>query len=91
MSIPKPSTGLSDEDDFLLKLKDEELLSWKDIVARFSTDLGKTVQLPDLQMQLKRLRERMRVWTDLDAQALRMAHDWWVSNKFDIIASKVGR
>jgi hypothetical protein len=80
---------ISDEDSFLLRLKDDESLSWKDIANRFSNDLGKTVQIPALQMRLKRLRERMRVWTDLDVQALRMAHDYWVSNKFDIIAAKM--
>jgi hypothetical protein len=84
-----PAHEISDEDSFLLRLKDEEGLSWKDISQRFQDDLGKTVQIPALQMRLKRLRERMRVWTDVDVQALRMAHDYWVTNKFEIIASKV--
>jgi len=80
---------ISEEDSFLLRLKDEEGLTWKDIAARFQSDLGKTVQIPALQMRLKRLKERMRVWTELDLQALRMAHDHWISSKFSIIASKV--
>jgi hypothetical protein len=80
---------LSEEDKLLLQLKEEESMPWKDIAARFQTDLNKQYQIPALQMRLKRLRERMRVWTDTDVRALRMAHDYWVQNKFEIIAQKV--
>ena len=64
-------------------------MPWKDIAARFQTDLQKSYQIPALQMRYKRLRERMRVWTDTDRQALRMAHEYWAQNKFEIIAQKV--
>ncbi|KAL5113237.1 hypothetical protein ACEQ8H_008891 [Pleosporales sp. CAS-2024a] len=80
---------LSEEDKFLLQLKEEESMPWKDIAARFQTDLGKSYQIPALQMRLKRLRERMRVWTETDVRALRMAHEYWHQNKFDIIAQKM--
>ncbi|KAL6707025.1 hypothetical protein ACN47E_004975 [Coniothyrium glycines] len=80
---------LSEEDKLLLQLKDEELMPWKDIAARFQADLGKSYQIPALQMRLKRLRERMRVWTETDVRALRMAHEYWTQNKFDIIAQKM--
>jgi hypothetical protein len=80
---------LSDEDRLLLQLKEEESMPWKDIAARFQTDLNKNYQIPALQMRLKRLRERMRVWTETDIRALRMAHEYWVQNKFEIIAQKV--
>jgi hypothetical protein len=80
---------LGEEDRLLIQLKDEESMPWKDIAARFQSDLGKTYQIPALQMRLKRLRERMRVWTDVDVKALRMAHEYWVQSKFDIIAQKV--
>jgi hypothetical protein len=83
------SSELGEEDRLLFKLKDEENLPWKDIAARFKTDLGKTYQVPALQMRFKRLRERLRVWTDVDVNALRMAHEYWQKNKFEIIASKV--
>lgn len=86
---PAVAFELSEEDSFLLRLKDDEGMSWKDISNRFQNDLGKTVQIPALQMRLKRLRERLRVWTEMDIQALRMAHDYWLNNKFEIIASKV--
>jgi hypothetical protein len=87
-----PSTSaveISEEDSFLLRLKDEENLTWREIASRFQSDLSKTYQIPALQMRLKRLRERMRTWTDVDVQALRMAHEFWLTNKFDIMASKV--
>lgn len=80
---------LSEEDKLLLQLKEEEAMPWKDIAARFQADLGKNYQIPALQMRLKRLRERMRVWTEKDVKALRMAHEYWLQNKFDIIAHKV--
>jgi len=82
---------LSEEDKLLLQLKEEECMPWKDIAARFQTDLGKSYQIPALQMRLKRLRERMRVWTETDVRALRMAHEYWVQNKFDIISQKVSQ
>jgi hypothetical protein len=80
---------LSEEDKLLLQLKEEEAMPWKDIAQRFQSDLGKSYQIPALQMRLKRLRERMRVWTDTDVRALKMAHEYWAQNKFDIIAQKV--
>ncbi|KAK7186754.1 hypothetical protein PSPO01_07288 [Paraphaeosphaeria sporulosa] len=80
---------LGEEDRLLIRLKDEESMPWKDIAARFQSDLGKTYQIPALQMRLKRLRERMRVWTEPDVKALRMAHEYWVQSKFDIIAQKM--
>ncbi|KAH7092630.1 hypothetical protein FB567DRAFT_435181 [Paraphoma chrysanthemicola] len=80
---------LSEEDKLLLQLKEEESMPWKDIAARFQTDLGKAYQIPALQMRLKRLRERMRVWTEADVRALRMAHEYWAQNKFDIISQKM--
>lgn len=83
------SMELGEEDKLLIQLKDEESMPWKDIAARFQSDLGKTYQIPALQMRLKRLRERMRVWTETDVRALRMAHEYWMQSKFDIISQKV--
>jgi hypothetical protein len=80
---------LSEEDRWLLHLKDDEELSWRDIAVRFQMDMGKAYQVPALQMRLKRLRERLRVWTDIDVQAIRMALEFWATNKFEIIAAKV--
>ncbi|KAL9608516.1 MAG: hypothetical protein Q9167_006667 [Letrouitia subvulpina] len=80
---------LNEEERLLLKLKEEENLPWKDIAVRFQTDLGKTYQVPALQMRFKRLRERMRTWTETDVQALEQAYDYWEKFQFDIIAAKM--
>ncbi|KAL9637819.1 MAG: hypothetical protein Q9164_001962 [Protoblastenia rupestris] len=80
---------LNEEEQLLLKLKEEENLPWKDIAVRFQTDLGKSYQVPALQMRFKRLRERMRTWTDTDVQALEQAYDYWEKFQFDIIAAKM--
>jgi len=61
---------LNEEEQLLLKLKEEENLPWKDIAVRFQTDLGKSYQVPALQMRFKRLRERMRTWTDVDVSLI---------------------
>lgn len=88
-SPPPHATEMTEEDQLLLKLRDEENLAWKDIAARFQTELGRTHQIPALQMRLKRLRERIRVWTQADVDVLRLAHEYWEKNKFEIISSKV--
>ena len=80
---------LGEEDQLLMRLKEDENLPWKDIAARFLSELGKTYQVPALQMRFKRLRERIRPWTDVDINALRMAHEHWEKNKFEIISQKV--
>ncbi|KAL9065125.1 MAG: hypothetical protein Q9157_007582 [Trypethelium eluteriae] len=86
-SMTTPELG--EEDQLLMRLKEEENLPWKDIAARFQSDLGKSYQVPALQMRFKRLRERIRPWTDVDINALRMAHEYWEKNKFDIISAKM--
>ena len=79
---------LDEEDQLLLRLK-EENLPWKEISARFISELGKPYQYPVLQRRLRRLRERLSPWTDVEIDALRMAHDYWEKNKFEIISQKV--
>ena len=86
-----PEIECSPEDILLLKLKNDELLSWKDIAQRFQEEFGKNYHIAVLQMRLKRLRERLRVWIGSDVEALRMAHEYWIDNKFEIIASKVSK
>jgi hypothetical protein len=86
---PSPQYELTEEDTFLLKLKEDEDIPWKEITSRFQSKFGKQFQVPALQMRLKRIRERMRVWTENDVHALKMSHDWWLSQKFEIISSKV--
>ncbi|KAI9838883.1 MAG: hypothetical protein M1819_004091 [Sarea resinae] len=83
------SVELSEEEKLLLKLKDEEFLPWKDIALRFQVELGKVFQVPALQMRYKRLRERLRTWTEIDIRALQQAHEYWEKFKFDIIGAKM--
>ncbi|KAA6415784.1 MAG: hypothetical protein FRX48_00502 [Lasallia pustulata] len=83
------SVELNEEEQLLIRLKEEENLPWKDIAVRFQTELGKSYQVPALQMRFKRLRERMRAWTETDVQALEQAFDYWERFQFDIIAAKM--
>jgi hypothetical protein len=85
----RPQTELSEEDQLLLKLKHEENLPWKDIAREFETRLGRTYQVPALQMRHKRLRERLRTWTEDDVSALEAAYEYWEKSKFEIVAQKV--
>ena len=82
---------LNDDDRFLVRLKEEENLPWKDIAARFLSDKGKVFQVAALQMRYKRLREKFRSWQDEDVQALRQAIEYWEKYKWDIISGKVSR
>jgi hypothetical protein len=88
-SPPSPNIEMTEEDTFLLRLKEDEGLTWKEIATRFQDEMGKSFQVPALQMRLKRLKERMRVWTEVDIHALRLAHEYWMNAKFEIIAAKV--
>ncbi len=74
---------LSSEERLLLRLKDDENLPWKDIALRFQIELGKTYQVPALQMRYKRLREKLRVSTPsfyLIATYLLVFHQVWTDH-----------
>lgn len=90
MDAPAPPP-LKDEDKLLLQLKDEQQLPWKNIVSRFQQETGKVHAIAALQMRYKRLKDRLQVWTDPDVEALKQAHEYWESRKFDIISAKVRR
>lgn len=85
----KAQNELSEEDQLLLKLKHEENLPWKDIAREFEVRLGRSYQVPALQMRHKRLRERLRTWTEDDVSALEAAYEYWEKSKFEIVAQKV--
>jgi hypothetical protein len=59
---------LTEDERLLLRFKDEENLPWKDIALKFQTETGRTFQVPALQMRYKRLREKLRVWSDADVR-----------------------
>lgn len=83
------SADLSEDDRYLVQLKEDEGLPWKDIATRFGTDRGKNFQVAALQMRYKRLREKFRVWEDQDVNALKASHDYWEKYKWEIISAKV--
>ncbi|KAK5122559.1 hypothetical protein LTR85_003822 [Meristemomyces frigidus] len=82
------SADLSEDDRFLVQLKEDESLPWKDIATRFHTDKGKSFQVAALQMRYKRLREKFRVWQEDDVNALNLAHEYWEKYKWEIISAK---
>ncbi|KAK3073328.1 hypothetical protein LTR53_005176 [Teratosphaeriaceae sp. CCFEE 6253] len=83
------SADMSEDDRFLVQLKEDESLPWKDIATRFQTDKGKNFQVAALQMRYKRLREKYRVWEEQDVSALRLAHEYWEKYKWEIIGAKM--
>ncbi|KAK4542923.1 hypothetical protein LTR36_006112 [Oleoguttula mirabilis] len=83
------SADLSEDDRFLVRLKEDESLPWKDIATRFHTDKGKNFQVAALQMRYKRLREKFRVWQEEDVNALNLAHEYWEKYKWEIISAKM--
>ena len=72
---------------FATRLK--QRVPWKEIVKDYEKEFGLLKTEAALQMQRKRLRETLRVWTDIDTKALESAHEYWQNNKFDIIAQKM--
>jgi hypothetical protein len=83
------SADMSEDDRYLVQLKEDENLPWKDIVTRFHTNKGKSFQVAALQMRYKRLREKYRVWEDQDIEALKLSHEYWEKYKWEIISAKV--
>ena len=57
---------LNEEETLLLKLREEENLSWRDTAVRLQTDLGKAYHVPILKMRYKRLREGIKIQTAID-------------------------
>lgn len=64
-----PSSELNEEEQLLLQLKDEDNLLWKDIAQKFQLKFGRPFNVPALQMRFKRLRDKIRVWTEVDVSA----------------------
>ncbi|KAK4554195.1 hypothetical protein LTR86_008723 [Recurvomyces mirabilis] len=83
------SADMSEDDRYLVQLKEDEALPWKDIATRFHTDKGKNFQVAALQMRYKRLREKYRMWEEQDLSALRSAHEYWDKYKCEIISAKM--
>ena len=62
----KQQVDLTEEEQLLFTLKQEGNLPWKDISREFEQRFGRTYQVPALQMRFKRLKERLRTWTEND-------------------------
>lgn len=88
-TLSTATQSLSDDDRYLVHLKQEESLPWKDIAERFGEGSGKVYTAANLQMHYKRLRVKHRVWDDDDVRALRQAYEHWEKKKWDIIKAKV--
>lgn len=58
MLTPSVPVKLDEDDQQLLRLKEEERLPWKDISTQFRDKPGKSYQVAALQMRYRRLRAR---------------------------------
>lgn len=77
------------ENQFLVYLRDEQLMPWKEITRQFQLAFNRSYQMPALQMRYGRLKQRTNPWTDQDTTALQLAHEYYVEKRYEIIASKV--
>lgn len=64
--VVRRTSEVNEEERFLMYLKEEAKLPWKDITQRWAQETGHPKQEAALQMQYKRLKERIRVWTPGD-------------------------
>ena len=78
--VEESPVELSEEEQLLFKLKQEDNLPWKDIAKEFEAHFGRAYQVPALQMRYKRLRERLRAWTDDDVRTDRLSVTYNVLN-----------
>jgi hypothetical protein len=62
---------------------------WKDIVKQYEIEYGKSMTQAALQMERKRVKDSLRVWTEVDVKALEAAHEYYETHKFSIIAEKM--
>ena len=88
-TISIDSTELSEDNRYLLQLKDEERLPWKGIAKRFQEEKGENVGVATLQMRYKRMFDKHRIWQEDDVRALQQAYEFWEKSKWEIISQKV--
>ncbi|WEW58904.1 hypothetical protein PRK78_004372 [Emydomyces testavorans] len=82
------SSILDEETNLTLQLR-EQNIPWNEVVKRVNTAFGGNHNASRLQMRITRLKQRMREWSEDDIQALRNAHSYWETEKFEIIAHKM--
>lgn len=61
---------ITEDERLLIHLKEERKLPWKDITRIWGEETGHPKNEAALQMQYKRLRERIRIWTPGDVSKL---------------------
>jgi len=88
-SASKEAWTMTEDDNLLLQLKDDEGLPWKTIAQRFRDMNRGEFRVPTLQMRYKRLKEKMRVWDADDIQYLKEAKDYVEKQKWEIISQKM--
>lgn len=84
-----PDPTLNEEEKVLIYSKEEKNMSWKQIQKNFEDEVGKSLQIPALQMRYKRLKDRLRKWTEDDIKALHEAVGYWERSKWEIISQRV--
>ncbi|KAL0634748.1 hypothetical protein Q9L58_006344 [Maublancomyces gigas] len=88
-STSKEAWTMTEDDNLLFKLKDEEGLPWKAIAQKFRDMNRGEFRVPTLQMRYKRLKEKMRVWDVEDIQLLKEAKDYLEKQKWELISQKM--
>ncbi|EEP76942.1 predicted protein [Uncinocarpus reesii 1704] len=82
------SSILDQETNLTLQLR-EQNVPWNEVVKRVNATYGGNHNASRLQMRITRLKQRMREWSEDDIQALRNAHLYWETEKFEIMAHKM--
>ena len=80
---------LSDQEIALLHWREVDRRVWKDIRNLFEQRFGLIRSVSALHIRYKRLKTRLRVWTDADEEAIFRAYHYWESDKYKIISEKV--
>ncbi|KAK6495919.1 hypothetical protein TWF481_002964 [Arthrobotrys musiformis] len=66
----------SDDDEYLIKLKDEDQLPWKEIILRFEKERRGSHRVPALQMRLKRIKDRLARLSSGDSNKHRLLRQY---------------
>ncbi|KAM5431806.1 hypothetical protein MferCBS31731_007719 [Microsporum ferrugineum] len=83
----KRSTQLEEETDYAINLRNEGY-AWKEVVSRVNYRFNANYTASRLQMRITRRWQRMiKGWSEDDA--LRNAHSYWETEKFEIISQKI--
>ena len=85
---PEARAEMERKKEFFEGLRSKDM-PWKDIVKQYEIEYGKSMSQAALQMERKRVKDSLRVWTDIDVKALESAHEYYETRKFSIVAEKM--